>query len=242
MQMYPDVDKDFLRGALGKDPSIDDVKNLAEGMAQGNYPKSKDADDDTASVGTTSTFATSPPVSKDKKKRSGLRSKLGKAFGGLRGSNFGGATAPPMRPPPFASPPTASGGGGTGAFGPQSSVHRQEQTGPASPAADASSQASLESMLQQHVAQSARVNENSIHSPETLLTSVPAELDRGETCEVIDGQSLKAFTAYRNGVTAGGVRIFASQRDPSSWDFLEQNTAAIEVFGAVLTQLAHVYE
>lgn len=211
-------------------------------MAQGNYPKSKSVDDDTASVGTASTSATSPPESKEKKKRGGLRGKLGKAFGGLRGSNFGGASTPPARPP-FASPPIATGGGtGTSAFGPQSSVHRQEQTVPASPAADASSQASLEHMLQQHVAQSARVNENSVHSPETLLTSVPAELDRGETCEVIDGQNLKAFTAYRNGVTAGGVRVFASQRDSSSWDFLAQNTAVIEVFGAVLTQLAHVYE
>lgn len=247
MQMYPDADKDFVCGVLGEDPSLDDVRNLAEGMAQGGYPKSKDTEVDNASTSTASTSTTSHPGNKEKKKRGGLRSKLGKAFGGLRGSNFGGTSGPTVRPPPFSQPPTAVGGStgdasGTGAFGPSSSVSRHEQGAQASPVADASSQASLEQMLQTQVAQSAKVNSNSIHSPETLLTSVPAELDRGETCEVIDGQSLKVFTAYRDGLTATGIRIFASQREPSSWDFLSQHTAAIEAFGGVLTQLAHVYE
>ena len=93
MQMFPDADKDFVKGALGKNPSLEDVRNLAESMAQLGYPGSKDKGDDAASVGTTSTSATSPG-DKDKKKRGGLRSKLGKAFGGLRGSNFGGASGP----------------------------------------------------------------------------------------------------------------------------------------------------
>lgn len=247
-QMFPDADKDFIRGALGNDPSLDDVRNLAETMAQHGYPasnddKSKADEDDAASTATASTTATSPPGSKEKKKK-GFRSKLGKAFGGLRGSAFGGATTPsPPKPPPLAGAAGAAGssGGAGGAFGPSQNT-RHEVSGPASPAQDASSQASLERMLQQKVAQAANVGSNEVNSPETLSTSVPADLDRGDTCEVIDGQNLRPFTEYRNGVTAGGIRIFASKREPASVDFLAQHSGAVEAFGAVLTQLAHVYD
>jgi hypothetical protein len=204
-----------------------------------------------AAAATATTSAT-----KDKKKRGGLRGKLGKALGGLRGSSSGGAapTVPPLAPPPADVPPIPSGT--AGALGPQVAPHntvRQPQqqqpqqatstTEAASPASDMHSQASLERMLQQHVSQSARVNTSAIHSPDTLLTSVPTELDRGESCEVIDGKNLRVFTEYRNGTTTSGIRIFASQRDPSSAEFLAQQTSAVEAFGTVLAQLAQrVYE
>jgi len=249
-QMFPDVDKDFLRNSLGKNPSLDDVRTLAESMAQHGYPTSDggisksasdDATSDAASTMTGSTTTNNPQGGKEKKKK-GLRGKLGKAFGGLRGSAFGGATAPsPPKPPPFVSTGAAGGSNGGGAFGP-SNATQKEQTGPASPAQDSSSQASLERMLQQKLSQAARVDSNEVNSPDTILTSVPAELDRGETCEVIDGQNLRPFTEYRNGLTASGIRVFASKREAASTEFLSQQSAAVESFGAVLTQLAHVYE
>jgi hypothetical protein len=255
MQMFPDADQNFVRGALGKDPTMEDVRQLAEAMSQGNYPKISN-NTDTTSVATTDSSTDTP--AKKEKKRVGLRGKLGKAFGGLRGSNFGGASPPPTaaRPPPPQPPPGMSlpvppvsgiggmsgmGGGGDGVKGPASNSV-QEKGKVVSPASDASAQTNMERMLQQKVAQSAKVSSQNIEAPDTLVTSVPAELDRGETCEVMDGHSLCLFTEYRDGKTATGIPIFSTRSDPSSATFLAQHTAVLEIFGQVLAQLAHVYD
>ena len=250
-QMFPDADKNFVKAALGQNPSLDDVRSLAENMAEGIYPKTKGAEEDGTSVATAHTESSSPGT-RDKKRRGGFRSKLGKAFG-LRGSNSAGATVPVSQPPPppgdfhFGANPGPTEiardiSSGTGAFGPNAQRElKHEQNTHVSPANDLNSQQSLERMLQQQVAQSSKVNTAAINSSDTLLTSIPTELDRGETCEVINGQSLRAFAEYSNGLTATGIRLFASQRDPTSAAFMTEQTGAIEAFGVVLTQLAQIY-
>jgi hypothetical protein len=290
--MFPDADPDFVKAVLGNNPSLEDVRSLADSMAAGKYPKSNNytEEDDisraTANSMTNSAASMSPDSTTGKKKRGGLRSKLGKAFGGLRGNSgntgndsMGGSTPPApaippvptggpssgpssqsgasVTPPPVPSGPTIpdivgpsfdtgtnhQGGAGTTAFGPNSQqVRQQDHTKPVSPSGDANSQANLERMLQQQVQQSAQVHGNTIQSPETLLTPIPAEFERNDDGEIVDAQSLRPFTEYRQGVSTQGIRLFTSLRDPSSAQFMVDHVDCIESFGAVLTQLAKVCE
>jgi len=103
---------------------------------------------------------------------------------------------------------------------------------------DAQSQQNLEKMLEQSVGSSTPVNARGVHSEDTHLTSIPEGLDRGETCEVIPGHSLKPFN---NGKSYNGIRIFASRKASDSEEFLKQNHDAIDNFARVLVGLCSVY-
>jgi len=104
---------------------------------------------------------------------------------------------------------------------------------------DAQSQSNLEQMLEQSVKASASVNSRGVQSEETHLTSsaIPEGLDRGETCEVMPGHSLKPF----DGKTYKGIRVFSSRGNPESETFLMQHPDAIERFANVLAGLCSVF-
>jgi hypothetical protein len=75
--------------------------------------------------------------------------------------------------------------GGHGSFAAPGPTSNTEHRAPVSPASDAYTQSSLERMLENSVGTAAKVQQNDIDSPETLLTSIPQELDRGESWYVI---------------------------------------------------------
>lgn len=239
-QMYPDAEENYIRDALGKNPSMDDVQRLATDMSSGNYPK----EDITSDSGTVDTVASSvrgqePPTSSSKKSKSGLRKKLGR-FGGFLSS------ATPPRPPPGI-PGSGQGqqqdssGAGGGPAGPSSGAH-QEHTNPVSPAVDAQSQNQLDKMLQNTVSASSNVNRQGVEAEETALTSIPEGLDRGETCEAIPGQSLKPFPGPKGSATTqNGIRVFSSRTTPVSEVFLAEHQRSLESFSFVLERLCSVF-
>jgi len=242
-QMYPDADENYIRAALGKNASLDDVQRLATNMSSGNYPK-KETSSDSAAQEQGSTKDDEFP----KKKKAGLRSRLGRALGGLKGSGAtgSGSGAPPPTPPQAStaggqSQSSDTSGGDVGPAGPSTGTHH-ESTSPVSAAADAQSQNKLDEMLQNTVNASTNVNRQGVQSQQTQLASIPKELDRGDTCEVVPGHSLKPFPGPRGSAkTQNGIRVFSSRSIPGSEVFLTENQESLEAFALVLERLSSVY-
>lgn len=235
-QMFPDADPDFIAAALGLNPDEDDIKELADKMANGHYPKKEVSDLDSL---ITEDESKSSIENVTKKKT--LRNRLGRAFGGKRGNNHNDST-PPSPPPP---PPTPIGpirqnqphGSGLHNSAPTPTSH-VENRGPVSPAADAQSQNNLERMLERSVGTSNRVRKNDMDTLDSNLTSIPPDLDRGQTCEVLPGHSLKPFPGPRgNGLTHNGILVFSSKVYPSSEIYLTDNAESLRCFADVLDRL-----
>ena len=263
-QMFPDCDTDYIFNRLGPNPSMNDIRELAEELAQGQYPKTKPEeppsktppkgiegnrhDDDhqqqQQQLGATNTAKTKPnqssdpyslpvpkipPVSDETKKKFGKR--LGKALSGIRNN---------MPMPGLPTPSQFSGTSvGTGRRG-------QEQIDdgrPVVPEQDKASQQGLESLLQQTVARSAKVDARGHHSIDRVSTEIPDGLSRNEGgCEVIPGKNLKPFSGqYRNGKSHNGIRVFSARMIPSSEAFLHENNHAVDRFADVLENLCRVY-
>jgi hypothetical protein len=153
--MFPAVDKSMLQALLGDNPSMDDVVSLANQLATGVVPKADDETVSTRADEDTESTATAEPKKKSWKKR------LSKPFGEKKGSSFGGMQMPTMS----VAPPTN-----------RATEHRQ----PVSPAADASTQSQLEKSLARSVSSANTVQQSGFESPETKLTSIPEDLDRGD--------------------------------------------------------------
>lgn len=249
LQMFPDADRDFVRSVLGPNPSLDDVRALADQMASGGYPKDSAASDaGTASTAATNATSQSPPK---KEKTGSLRKRLGRALTGRRGPGSKPLNSP--RPPMGGGTPILPNGdsgitGPTptsgGIAGPNDGRTKHEASKPVNPATDAQSQAGLERMLAQTVQGSSQVLKQGIDSPDARVTtsSLPEGLDRGETCEVIPGQSLQPFAGSRgDSKTINGIRVFSWKALQSSYEFLQQNEDATEQFGLVLQRLSEVY-
>jgi Protein of unknown function (DUF3684) len=238
LQMFPDADPNFVQAALGNNPTVDDVKELADKMANGFYPKQSSSNTDTMST-QSSRDGTEESVPSKKP----LRHRLGRAFGKRGNTPMGASPLPPIRPGGKSLPSGMSGVGGVGGSGMMgpSSTSSVEQRGPVSPAADAQSHDNLERMLERSVGMSSRVEKNDIEAPESKLTSIPPELDRGQTCEVIPGHSLKPFVGPRgNGQTHNGITVFSSKVHPSSETFLAENDPSLHTFAIVLERLCSV--
>jgi hypothetical protein len=243
--MFPDMDKDYIYNRLGPNPSLDQVQKLAEDAASGHYPKNGNTSEagDTA---TSSTFRIEPDDgSATSTRKSALRKKLGRAFNGLRPSSLGGMQLPPSVGSSTRSlKGTSTGGVGAESIaGPSSSsTSVQEKQKPVPAVVDTQSHDNLGRLLQNAISSSSQVNKSGIHSPNQQLTSIPQGLDRGETCEMIPGHSLKPFPGPRStGMTSNGIRIFSAREIPESETFLRQNDDAIESFALVLERLCTVY-
>jgi len=263
MQMFPDADEAYVRKRLGPNPTMDDLRVIADIMATGEYPrqnegksegdnkdnmnKNHEVEDDDSSVKSASS------------KVLGSK-KLGRAFGGLRRSGFGGIRNPMggmAAGGHRGDNDNANGsrfadqGNGTATAGPtrgpEKPVHQTQSSSSNpgafhSPQADASSHSNMEKMLQNTIGQSNRVNQSGINSPE-VHAAIPEGLDRGNACEVVPGQHLKPFTSMNaNGHTHNSIRVFSAKLHPSSEDFLRSNFDAVESFAVVLERLSRVYD
>lgn len=228
-QMFPDADEDYIRSCLGSSPTLDHVRGLADQMASGHYPKKNESE-----AGTVATSFDEESSSPSKRPKGGLRKKLGRAFNGLRGSGFGGATMPPI-----GNVASSMGRVAGAATGPRT---MEEQSKPVPAVSDANSHSNLEKMLETAVQNSSQIDSRGIDSQSTKLTSIPEGLDRGDTCEIIPGHSLKPFAGPRNnGKTHNGIRVFSSRNAPESETFLSEHQNVVETFALVLERLCGVY-
>jgi len=116
---------------------------------------------------------------------------------------------------------------------------------PSSPERDASTQQSLEAMLNQAVQSSRSVDNAGIRSPETTITSLPQGLERGDNgCEVIPSQDIRPFKGpHGNFKSRNGIKVFTGTSDASdAAPFLAQNFNAVERFSVVIQHLATVFK
>ena len=212
-QMFPDCAEGYIRARLGPNPSMDDVRSLAEEMSTSSYPKSSDASSslpngslsssnemkDKSHDATVNTGKSSPG------KRGKLGKRLGRALSGMRGSSV--AAAATQQASQTMSTPQA---------GPQV-CHSAGDGSPVPPQTDAASHSRMEDMLKKQVRDSAKVNSKGVNSPETILSSIPEGLERGSSCEVIPSHALKPCSGqYRTGKTSNGIRVFSSRSNPES--------------------------
>lgn len=160
--MFPQADPSMLKSLLGKDPSMNDVMKLANQLATGVVPKSDG--DDTVSTRADDDKESSPAIEEQAKKKS-LRKRLSKAFGGKKASSFGGMQMP-QTAGVTVSPPTSNS---------------TEQRKPVPPSSDANTQNVLENALANSVSSANTVQKSGFDSPETNLTSIPKDLDRGDS-------------------------------------------------------------
>ncbi|GKY92960.1 hypothetical protein MPSEU_000264800 [Mayamaea pseudoterrestris] len=225
-QMFPDIDKDYLLNRLGPDPTMDEVNRFAEELASDNYLRNDSASESgTVASSTTARDQTDDAMNQGSRKGL-LRQKLGKAFRsrlpkGLQGSAGGN---------------TISGPAGNDAR-----PHHEHQK-PVPHVVDAKSHENLGRMLQNAINSSSQVNIDGFHSHDQQLTSIPQGLDRGETCELVPGHSIKPYSGPRGtGMTANGIRIFSARESMESESFLLTNDGAIESFGVVLERLCGIF-
>ena len=168
-------------------------------------------------------------VKLDKKKKPGVGSLMSKMKGKIPGLNHNHGS---------------SGGGGgkriineTPTLSPN---HVPDSNTPASPERDASTQQSLESMLQNAVHNCRSVDHAGVRSPETLMHNLPQGLD--DRCEVIAAQDIYPFQGpHGNCKTRNGIKVFAANRD-SGPAFLSKNFNTVERFSVVIQHLAIVYK
>lgn len=221
-QMFPSVDENFIRSRLGQKATMEQVQALAEEMAMGGYPKESNDDDTSSTTGNDELNDATKPS-----KVLGSR-KLGRAFNGLRGSNFGGATGNLGR--------VKHGMGGANGPG-----DGRQSNAPIPPEVDASGHDNMEKMLQNTVQASRNVDPNGVTAPEVNM-SIPEGLDKGQTCEVIPGHDLKPFFGLNEkGETHNGIKVFSARKHPSSHSFLEGHIDAVESFAVVLERLCGVF-
>jgi len=248
-QMFPSCPPETIQGLLGPNPNKEKARDVANMLAAEMPPNSgnglsqtqqdgnkgnEKTDDDTLqysdddnSIKDDSTIGNNETKVKSKKKKSsGLMKMMSKM--GLPGSHMG------------------IGGGGKGH---QACVHGASRIGapdsntPSSPERDASTQQSLESMLNQAVQSSRSVDHAGVRSQETLLNSLPRGLDRGEDgCEVIPAQNIQAFQGpHGNYKSRNGIKIFSTTTSSGSL-FLSQNFHQVERFSIVIQNLAKVFK
>lgn len=226
-QMFPDCDGDYIRNRLGKDASMENVRQLAEEMAENGYPKQHASQPE--EVKKKNEFL--PPdfaTANQKQKKLGRR--LGQALSGIR-SNVGDLLSTGSRDGTMAVPPSYSQSSSTDGR-------------PIPPEIDAASHTNMEQMLKSTIGRSAPVNPKGIQSNEQVSTQLPEGLNRpSDGCEVIPGQSLKAFSGpYYSGKTHNGIRVFSARHSPSSENFLLENFHAVDSFADVLQHLCGVYQ
>jgi len=218
-QMYPGVDESYLQDKLGDNPNLDKVRSVAEEMAMKGYPKDKVA------------TQTADSLKKEEKKSSKLlgSKKLGKAFNGLKSSNFGGIPnhlklGGSQSGEMMSGPPTAK----------NDSVV---------PADDAKLHTNMEDILKRKVQSAARsVDAKGVVSQEVSI-NIPEGLDHGSSCEVIPSQDITPFIgANGKSESHNGIKIFSYRKDPTSNNYLRMNLDAVECFAVVLERLCVVFE
>jgi hypothetical protein len=210
-QMYPDAEENYLRAALGNNPSLDDVQRLATDMSSGNYPK----EDTTSDTGTVDTGASSvrgqePDTSSSKKSKSGLRKKLGRAFGGLLSGPSSGVRQEHTKP-----------------VSPAVDAQSQNQLDKM-----LENTVSASSKVNRHGVESQETALTSI--PEGLDRGETCEAIPGQSLKPFPGPTGSA-------TTQNGIRVFSARTTPVSEVFLAEHQSALESFSLVLERLCSVF-
>lgn len=248
-QMFPSCPSDAIRGLLGPNPTKEKAREVADLLAS-EMPPSEDQDKtqngmkndvdcdsstvpshasmDDSSINTDTNKqpkVNDPDTKKEqgmKKKSSGFMGKMLKGLphgigsGGKRNTNVTNST--------------------------QFSSKTPDSNAPSSPERDASTQQSLESMLNQAVQSSRSVDNAGVRSPETLLNHLPQGLERGDCgCEVIPAQHIQPFKGpHGNYKSRNGIKVFSAFSTAPS--FLSKNFDSVERFSVVVQHLATVFK
>ena len=226
-QMFPKCDDNYIRQHLEKDSSMESVRRFAEDMTENGYPTQDDLSEEKAQ-----TEHLKPTRSPSPPKQAKLSQRLGQVFSGIRGGVRNVApNGPDSQATPVNRPITSS------SFGFHNGLQVQ-------PEMDATSHSNLEQMLKSSVDRSAQVNPKGVNSVDTVYTQLPEGLNRNnDGCEIIPGQSLKAFPGpYRSNKTYNGIRVFSARQHLSSETFLRENFHAVDNFADVLKNLCGVYQ
>ena len=237
-QMFPDCAEGYIHARLGLNPSMDDVRSLAEEMSTGKYPKLDSTFSNLPEAPSSTNGSKDNTIKPDKCdfpesknspiKKGKLGKRLGRAFSGIRGSS----TAAAQHASQTITAPQAG----------QQVCQSNNDRRPVAPQMDASSYSRMEYMLKKQVEGSSKVNAKGVNSPETILSSIPEGLERGSSCEVIPSHALKPFSGqYQTGKAANGIRVFSSRNQPESEAFLLENFHAVDSFADVLQKLCTVY-
>jgi hypothetical protein len=219
-EMYPGADESYIKKKLGHSPDLNKVKAVAEDLAINGYP----VDDNTTVESSNATNA-----EEDKPSKMLGSKKLGRAFGGLKSSNFGSMANRLKKS-------GVNSFGGKGMVGPPSDATNKE----IQPKDDPILQENMEKMLKETVKTSPNVDARGLQSPEQSL-NIPEGLDHGSSCEVIPSQNIKPFTGRNGKSTAhNGIKLFYYSKLPSSEEFLSVHSDAVESFAVVLERLCTV--
>lgn len=240
-QMCPQYPVDIIRDLLGKNPTQEKAREVADFLA--SMPPIDKDEPTQSSLERSSVLAGKDRVASSKitqRKKPGL---MGKVLRGLPSSllnnhNTGGGKMKPLQVGDNANI------AGQRIIQEQNdfSHTRAESKTPVSPERDASTQKSLENMLSQAVQASRAVDYAGVRSPQTILNHLPHGLDRGsDGCEVIPAQNIHPFVGpHRNGKTRNGIRVFVTMS--SSPTFITENFSAVEDFAVTVQHLAAVFQ
>lgn len=231
-QMYPGCDENYIRQKLGDNPDLDRVRSVAEEFAMKGFPGD---DDSTKSSNTAQAPSTSKQDSPSSKVLGSKR--LGRAFNGLKSSNFGGLPNRVKQSGDL----TSGGGGENGsviAAGPPGGNSHGKQVAPEQ---DANLHNNMERILESKVRESPAVGSDGLQSEQKSIP-IPEGLDHGSSCEVVPAQDIKPFLgANGKAESHNGIKIFSARKQPSSEEFLSTNSDAIECFAVVLERLCSVF-
>eukprot|EP00178_Gracilaria_changii_P002008 TRINITY_DN1294_c0_g1_i1.p1 TRINITY_DN1294_c0_g1~~TRINITY_DN1294_c0_g1_i1.p1 ORF type:complete len:1731 (-),score=176.87 TRINITY_DN1294_c0_g1_i1:3748-8940(-) len=237
--MFPDCSPEYISFLLGQEPSLEKLKEAKEVLEKRNYPRKVTRPRDEKYSRTTSGSIrdlVSPIVRKPTSRPTSPRhfdskdplSKRGNLFGRV----FNGMRNPSRGPSQLTTETVR-----------HSSSKVSEQDGPVSSEQDAAAHRSTEKILENSTHKTRHVSRAGFQSPERVMTSIPAELDRhGDGCEVLPAQNLVPFNFPAN--KRLGIQVFSfrnNQDHTTSEQFLQRNIDAIRVFRNVLFTLADVY-
>ncbi|KAI0565871.1 Histidine kinase/HSP90-like ATPase [Gracilaria domingensis] len=239
--MFPDCSPEYISSLLGPEPSLEKLKEAKEILEGTDYPRKvapKPAKDEKFSRTASGSIRdivnpitrkpisrpTSPRAHETKDPLSKRGNIFGRVFNGIRN---------PARGPSHLTPGTSQ----------QTSRRIAERNGPVSSEQDAAAHRSTEQMLEDSAHRTRNVSRAGFQSPERIMTSIPAELDRhGDGCEVVPAQNLVPFSAAAS--KRLGIQVFSFRHDrdhSASEQFLRRNIDAIRAFRNVLFSLAEVY-
>ena len=252
-QMYPSCPPDVIRGLLGPNPSKEKAKQVADLLASEMPPADNDKDTkngtnhdlDTDANTLASNASTeddsmySADSKKDKKKKS-FMNKMLKPFHPKSGSSDGLGRDLGKQ----------CGNKGLGSDLGRQVVNEtrthsapENSNTPVTPEQDASSQQSLEAMLNNAVQSSRSVDNAGVRAPETVVNNLPQGLEREDGgCDVNAAQNIQPFKGpHGNFKSRNGIKVYAGV-DAAAHAFLSQNFNLVERFSAVIHNLAQVYK
>eukprot|EP00804_Cyclotella_cryptica_P009879 CCRYP_014180-RC/>CCRYP_014180-RC protein AED:0.05 eAED:0.05 QI:56/1/1/1/0.9/0.81/11/470/1857 len=241
-EMFPNCPLDVVQGMLGENPSKEKAREVANQLASFTPSGGRNTKNST----TMNESKTHPEAAKDSSisssnglkhgvkqaittapKKKSSASIMGRMLGGLRPGSAGGDAASSVS---------------RRVVHQHSSVSKDNQKVSSSPVSDATSQQSLEAMLQESIQSSRSVQSAGVSAPETLLKTLPDGLECGsEGCEVIPQQNIHPFRGPLGTHTAkNGIRIFSASNSSSS--YLSNNFDSVDQFSIVLQNLTVVYK